>query len=93
MARAIDAVELRDTIVGGLTDLKTSMGQHEMIFNAVIGAVQNTIDRMPTIDTVKHGYWNVNHECSECGYWNRDFFAPTPNYCARCGARMDGNEK
>ena len=47
------------------------------------------IEDMPTIDPFTHGYWNERYECSECGYWNRDIFAPTPNYCARCGAKMD----
>ena len=51
-----------------------------------IDALGNNVS---AIDPVAHGYWNERHECSECGYWNRDIFAPSPNYCARCGAKMD----
>ena len=54
-------------------------------------------------ELVKHGQWIVNihkdsttmgqhtvTECSECGYV---VFTSTKNFCANCGARMDGGEE
>lgn len=46
----------------------------------------------PTIDPFTHGYWDREkgiHECSVCGYWNRNFFDLDCNYCPSCGAKMD----
>lgn len=53
------------------------------------------IEDMPTIDPFTHGYWDREkgiHECSVCGYWNRNFFDLDCNYCPSCGAKMDKTE-
>lgn len=51
------------------------------------------INMQPTIDAqpVRHGQWNYDlpnayFRCSECLMMYRD----NPNYCPRCGAKMDG---
>ena len=52
----------------------------------------DVIDNAPTIDPFTHGYWDREkgiHECSVCGYWNRNFFDLDCNYCPSCGAKMD----
>lgn len=49
------------------------------------------IDDAPTIEAepVKHGRWIDGWICSECNYGSHE---PNMPYCARCGARMDGDE-
>ena len=52
------------------------------------------IESLPSADVapVRHGRWIDKiygcKECSECGYIWLDFGCP--NYCPKCGARMDG---
>lgn len=52
------------------------------------------IDEQPTIEPeVRHGQWqydlpNAIFVCSECLMMYRD----NPNFCPRCGAKMDGGE-
>lgn len=53
------------------------------------------IDKMPTIDPVKHGHWiDIDFEtdrCSECGH---DFeFGSGWYFCPLCGAEMDGESE
>ena len=57
MARAIDADELKETITDGITALSEHMGKYKLVFTAITHTVQNTIDKAPTIDPVKHGKW------------------------------------
>ena len=67
-------------------------------FDAGILSVLHHIDKMPTIDPVKHGEWvptdsDDTWECLVCGsLWT--FIEGTPkdngaNYCPNCGASMD----
>lgn len=84
MARYIDAV-------------KTA----EIISDKLGIALSELVDVMATVPTadvqeVKHGYWKsqkqsgfyrlADYECSICGYDNDE----TPDYCAFCGAKMEG---
>ena len=70
----------------------------DVVFRA--GAFKEDVDRVPTIDTVKHAHWvrvarseNEYWQCSNChGY----FTLPMPKYrgfymryCGCCGAEMD----
>ena len=59
-------------------------------------AFRSLIDKMPTVDAVRHGHWKVEEWintifCSECGNsWHiMDNDTETFNYCPNCGARMD----
>lgn len=52
-------------------------------------AVLEHLEKQPAADPVEHGFWDANHECSVCGYWNRNFYDLESNYCPRCGAKMD----
>ena len=95
MARLIDADEAYKV----LTDYyhhKTEI-QHK--------AFKEAIDRVPTVDPVKHGHW-VEQErcdwvyskecrCSECGKYRlmTNPFGREWNYCPNCGAKMDEVEK
>lgn len=40
------AEEVKDLIVCGLTELQIRMPQYDMVFNAIIKTVKNTIDKM-----------------------------------------------
>ena len=48
----------------------------------------------PKVDaeTVRHGRWTVDGECSLCGKYDaKDPFGSA--YCPNCGAKMDGGKK
>ena len=55
-------------------------------------ALEEAIERVPTVDPVKHGHWikseKSDHEweCSACGYGLSDY---RTTYCYDCGAKMD----
>lgn len=81
--RLVDADEAKKYLYEHLDDL-------HMI------AAQNAIDEMPTIDAqpVKHGEWETKGgvHCTRCGWRPTgricDLFT---DYCAGCGAKMDGD--
>ena len=61
-------------------------------------ALKEAIERVPTVDPVKHGHWiktdyEGTYECSVCGeMWTLNDGTPEENnmnYCTRCGAKMD----
>ena len=59
--------------------------------------VEDAVENAPTVDAepVRHGRWidtGSGQECSVCGeiQYGYDSFR---NYCANCGARMDGERK
>jgi len=90
--RLIDADELKRVVLRAFPPVAYDQA-------LLVGRI---IDRMPTIDPVKHGLW-IEHkggddyigypiyECSECGY---DAGETATNYCPNCGALMreDGEE-
>lgn len=53
---------------------------------------KNAFAKNADVAPVRHGRWIDKiygcKECSECGYIWLDFGCP--NYCPKCGARMDG---
>lgn len=84
MARLIDANELKRLIQSGDDLIFDAATERELIY---------MIDYQPTIEAepVRHGHWlydlpNAIFVCSECLKMYRD----NPNYCPRCGAKMDG---
>lgn len=55
------------------------------------------INAIPSADVapVKHGRWEKQIQCSECGWYFEDDVLIEPilvffNYCPNCGARIDG---
>ena len=59
--------------------------------------VEDAVENSPTVDAepVRHGRWidtGSGQECSVCGeiQYGYDSFR---NYCANCGAKMDGERK
>lgn len=67
--------------------------------------VEQTIDRQPTVDPIKHGHW-IEHEggliCSMCNHYTEAMYdepfnnefgkgwaLKRPYYCGYCGAKMD----
>ena len=73
----------------------------ESIALTTFSIVEDVINKVPTIDPMKHGMWVIKEHdkdfpenfarCSICGFpvgrwWGQD------NYCPNCGARMDADE-
>ena len=90
--RPIGANAIKTELKKDLEALKELTPQHGLVIKAVTVAMEKAIDREPTIDPFTHGYWDREkgiHECSVCGYWNRNFFDLDCNYCPSCGAKMD----
>jgi hypothetical protein len=62
---------------------------------ASIASLTDAINRTPAADVepVRHGWWDVNRRCSECGYpAPLAYFEPDrwkSLYCPNCGAKMD----
>ena len=63
--------------------------------------IKKALKGMPTIDPIKHGEWitvSPNYsepddwycECSLCRCAETDTTQFLPNYCPKCGAKMDG---
>ena len=60
-------------------------------------AAFDAVKEIPAVDVaeVKHGKWEKQIQCSECGWYFEDDVLIEPimvffNYCPNCGARMDG---
>lgn len=94
MSRYIDAEKLKCSI-----DSETdSIFDRDMTIEELYYNLCKLVDDEPTADVqeVKHGYWKsqkqsgfyrlADYECSICGYDNDE----TPDYCAFCGAKMEG---
>lgn len=61
-------------------------------------ALKEAIERVHTVDPVKHGHWIAHgksiigipvERCSECAEWSCGF---NQKYCPKCGAKMDEQE-
>lgn len=69
--------------------------------------IEDVIKKMPAIDPVKHGKWEINlieddegfvfgksMLCSECGFfWREALHNKFFKHCPNCGAKMDGEFK
>lgn len=71
--------------------------QHRIFVQNMSDIDRQTIQNLPIIEVepVKHGQWRdtgSGQECSVCGeiQYGYDSYR---NYCANCGARMDGKEE
>ena len=53
------------------------------------------VDEIPAADVapVRHGWWDVNRRCSECGYPAQLAYSEPDRwkspYCPNCGSKMD----
>ena len=57
-------------------------------------ALKEAIERVPTVDPVKHGEWRYDEAlelewCSECGFGKRKGDKRWYSYCPNCGAYME----
>lgn len=105
MVRLIDADKLIDDIKKrGINKLSKDGDEVELTnFVKGLGEAIKIADAACVIDPVKHGRWvqmgppNENSEtlyrCSICDYLEVVPLYDTNNYCANCGARMDGDDK
>ena len=74
-----------------------AMMDEGLSIDSFYGALE-ALDRMPTIDPVKHGRWGkldlwTKPVCSVCGkpcFGLHGFSYETTAYCPNCGARMEG---
>ena len=67
-------------------------------------ALKEAIERVPTVDPVKHGHWveqehcdwvySKEYRCSECGKYRlmTNPFGREWNYCLNCGAHMEAED-
>ena len=93
-----------DALLHALATQTMNNGKTDDMRKGVFAALEycrQIIEMQPTIEakTVRHGRWIVElhkdavtgahtvSECSECGYL---CFTAIKNYCANCGAKMDG---
>ena len=60
----------------------------------IFGDLKAMLEKAPTIDPVKHGYWDTwaggLAKCSVCGHEYIDAIECT-DYCGNCGAKMDAD--
>ena len=69
-------------------------------FEDVLEMLLGDVDEQPTVDSVKHGHWNLRHigvghywECSVCHTNPCIYVTKDTNYCPNCGAKMDGEKQ
>ena len=90
MGRLIDADELKEKL--------SKAGWYDLYDE---DKTIDCIDKMPTIDPVKHGEWvennNLETVCSHCkstAYLdNYNLGYVLFDYCSNCGAKMDGGSE
>ena len=100
MSRYIDADKLHEKII----DKQVLAIYEDWDFNTVRD-IRHTINEMPTADVepVRHGRWektgwqrgiSYEYRCSECKHriWKKKT-QKLPNYCEKCGAKMDEENK
>lgn len=72
-------------------------------FQDAVSQIDDLVDSLSTIDTVKHGTWQIHLMeseghifgksmlCSKCGFfWREALHNKVFKYCPNCGAKMDG---
>lgn len=71
------------------------LGGESGIYADAYNDLAEDFHRIPAADVepVRHGWWDVNRRCSECGYpAPLAYFEPDrwkSLYCPNCGAKMD----
>ena len=90
--RLIDADALRERMYHEAFETDTDMQKWDSGCWIRYKIFENALEDAPTVDTVKHGHWEVvdgteprRYGCSVCKRlsWTED------NYCSYCGAKMD----
>lgn len=94
--RLIDADQFKAKLLSFMDRKATTPSDTDCILDGVL----NLLEEQPTIDPVKHGHWinidakfenmYVAHQCSIC---KSEFLGDASNFCPRCGAKMDGDDK
>ena len=95
MARLIDADQFKAKLLSFMDRKSTTPSDTDCILDGVL----NLLEKQPTIDPVKHGYWVQRNSvgsatCSICNglifnYYDNE----NHNYCPNCGAKMEGDGK
>ena len=96
MARLIDADQFKAKLLSFMVRKAPTPSDTDCILDGVL----NLLEEQPTIYPVKHGHWinidakfenmYVAHQCSIC---KSEFLGDASNFCPRCGAKMDGDDK
>ena len=96
MARLIDADQFKAKLLSFMDRKAPTPSDTDCILDGVL----NLLEEQPTIYPVKHGHWinidakfenmYVAHQCSIC---KSEFLGDASNFCPRCGAKMDGDDK
>lgn len=99
--RLIDADRFNETLTKTRAEFPPlyALSQYPYIACVISGlmSVADLLDKEPTVDPVKHGYWIFPDnpwdlaKCSVCGKRSRSgVWADENLYCPCCGAKMDG---
>ena len=96
MARLIDADQFKAKMLSFMDRKAPTPSETDCILDGVL----NLLEEQPTVAPVKHGHWinidakfenmYVAHQCSIC---KSEFLGDASNFCPRCGAKMDGDDK
>ena len=96
MARLIDADQFKAKMLSFMDRKAPTPSDTDCILDGVL----NLLEEQPTVAPVKHGHWinidakfenmYVAHQCSIC---KSEFLGDASNFCPRCGAKMDGDDK
>ena len=96
MTRLIDADQFKAKLLSFMDRKAPTPSDTDCILDGVL----NLLEEQPTIYPVKHGHWinidakfenmYVAHQCSIC---KSEFLGDASNFCPRCGAKMDGDDK
>ena len=102
--RAIDVDVLKEKLIEMQQVYNKPYEHYDNGFQDAVSQIDDALDNLPTIDSVKHGTWlEINHTCgyhrtcSECG-WTTDSTwilgsIENEKYCPNCGARMNGDKE
>ena len=96
MTRLIDADQFKAKMLSFMDRKAPTPSETDCILDGVL----NLLEEQPTVAPVKHGHWinidakfenmYVAHQCSIC---KSEFLGDASNFCPRCGAKMDGDDK
>ncbi len=95
MADYISREALREAFENADADVMEDFGDGTCDWGFGMQNIREVINSVPTADVepVRHGWWQVNRRCSECGnpaplaYSEPDYWKS--KYCPNCGAKMD----
>lgn len=91
MGRLVDYDELKWQLTHWYDNEGWAHQENKMVFNLM--ELDEAMEKTPTIDPVKHGYWimkpNGYGTCSNCKMCSLDIGGGVDSdYCPNCGAKM-----